>query len=112
MPNPSTKERRHLRRILKRIPAFFQSEGVEGHGHVKNISKEGLFLRVHDLPEPGMTVRVVLEPEDRPKIEVEGQVMWTTAQLPTEAEAAPGFGMHFDRLSDEFVELFERILLH
>ncbi len=112
MRNPSTRERRQLRRILKRIPAFFQSEGVAGHGHVKNISKEGLFLRVNDLPEPGMTVRVILEPENRRKIEVDGQVMWTTAQLPAEAKAAPGFGMHFDHLSDEFAELFETILLY
>ena len=59
MPTPNGIERRRLRRVMKRIPAAFEAGRLRGKGHIKNISKEGLFLRTNALPEAGASVRVV-----------------------------------------------------
>ncbi len=47
------KERRRLKRVVKRIPIRFSAGGLRGQGHIKNLTKEGLYIRSHLLPEPG-----------------------------------------------------------
>jgi DNA-directed RNA polymerase specialized sigma24 family protein len=74
-------ERRKLRRILKRIPAAFEAGQLRGKGHIKNVSKEGLFVRTTVLPPTGTDVRVIFHDRTGSKIEVHGTVRWTTAQL-------------------------------
>ncbi len=105
-------ERRRLKRAVKRIPARYQCEGMIGKGHIKNVTKEGLFLRTDRLPSPGSRIRVIFEPKDGPKVEVSGTVRWTTGQLPPSADSPPGFGMQIENVTDEFLEFFEQILLH
>ncbi len=112
MPKKPTVERRRLKRVVKRIPARYQSDGLIGKGHIKNVTKEGLFLRTDRLPSPGSQVRVIFEPHEGPKVEVSGTVAWTTAQLRDPTEGAPGFGMKIDSVPEEFLEFFEQILLH
>jgi PilZ domain-containing protein len=104
-------ERRRLRRILKRIPAAFESGRLRGKGHIKNVSKEGLFLRTAVLPPVGDDVRVLFHDRNGSKIEVRGVVRWSTDQLPAGAKAKPGFGVHIPRGNDVFDEFFEQILL-
>ena len=105
-------ERRRLKRAVKRIPARYQSEGLIGKGHIKNVTREGLFLRSNRLPTPGSQIRLIFEPEDGPKVEVSGTVRWTTEQLPHAADTSPGFGMQIENVTEEFLEFFENILLH
>ncbi len=105
-------ERRRLKRVVKRIPARYQCEGVIGKGHIKNVTQEGLFLRTDRLPSPGSRIRLIFEPEDGPKIEVSGTVRWTTGQLPRAVDSSPGFGMRIENVTEEFLEFFENILLH
>ncbi|MCH6562468.1 MAG: PilZ domain-containing protein [Myxococcales bacterium] len=105
-------ERRRLKRVVKRIPARYQCEGMIGKGHIKNVTQEGLFLRTDRLPSPGARIRLVFEPEDGPKVEVSGTVRWTTGQLRHAADTSPGFGMRIENVSEEFLEFFENILLH
>ncbi len=105
-------ERRHLKRGVKRIPARYQSEGLIGKGHIKNVTKEGLFLRTERLPSPGARVRVIFEPKNGPKVEVSGRVLWTTGQLRPKADTPPGFGMQIENVTEEFLEFFEQIPLH
>lgn len=105
-------ERRRLKRVVKRIPARYQCEGMIGKGHIKNVTQEGLFLRTDRLPSPGARIRLVFEPEDGPKVEVSGTVRWTTGQLQHAADTSPGFGMRIENVSEEFLEFFENILLH
>jgi hypothetical protein len=71
-------ERRKLRRVLKRIPAAFEAGQLRGKGHIKNVSKEGLFLRSAVLPPVGEDVRVIFHDRTGTKIEVRGTVRWTT----------------------------------
>jgi hypothetical protein len=103
-------ERRRLRRILKRIPAAFEAGKLRGKGHIKNVSKEGLFVRTNALPVTGAPVRVVFHDRHGSKIEVRGTVRWTTAQLPPEEKAKPGFGVYIPRGNEAFDEFFEQIL--
>ena len=104
-------ERRKLRRILKRIPAAFEAGKLRGKGHIKNVSKEGLFLRTSVLPALGDDVRVIFHDRTGSKIEVRGTVRWTTKQLPREEQAKPGFGLHIPRGNEDFDEFFGQILL-
>lgn len=104
-------ERRRLRRILKRIPAAFEAGALRGKGHIKNVSKEGLFVRASVLPPVGSEVRVLFPARNGTKIEVYGTVRWTTAQLPAGEKAKPGFGVFIARGNDDFEGFFEQILL-
>jgi len=103
-------ERRRLRRLMKRIPAAFEAGKQRGKGHIKNVSKEGLFVRTNILPPAGTAVRIVFHDRHGSKIEVRGTVCWTTDQLPPEEKAKPGFGVYIPRGNDEFEEFFEQIL--
>ena len=110
MPTPNGVERRRLRRVMKRIPAAFEAAKLRGKGHIKNISKEGLFLRASVLPAAGASVRIVFHDRHGSKVEVRGTVRWTTEQLPKEEKAKPGFGVYIERGNAEFDEFFENIL--
>ncbi len=110
MPTPLGIERRRLRRVMKRIPAAFESGKLRGKGYIKNISKEGLFVRTSVLPNAGSAVRIVFHDRNGSKVEVRGTVRWTTLQLPPEETAKPGFGVFIEPGNDEFSEFFENIL--
>jgi len=110
MATPTGVERRRLRRVMKRIPAAFEAGKLRGKGHIKNISKEGLFVRTDVLPVAGAAVRVVFHDRHGSKVEVRGTVRWTTAQLGPEEKAIPGFGVYVEPGNEEFHEFFEGIL--
>lgn len=111
MPAPGGPERRRLKRVYHRIPAWFKAGNIRGEGHVKNLCKEGLFVRTANLPEPGSDVRVVMEAHGGDKVEVNGTVRWTTAQLPPEEHAQPGFGVLISPVPESFRAFFERVLV-
>jgi hypothetical protein len=104
-------ERRKLKRRVKRIPAHYTSGAQSGAGHVKNLSKEGLFLRVDELPKVGHAIRVVIQAGDGSKVEVEGIVRWTTDQLPNAEAVSSGFGMIIESPSDAYRAFFEDLLV-
>lgn len=102
--------RRRLKRYVQRIPVRFQSAGLRGQGHIKNLHKQGLFIRSSLLPDPGAEVRVSFESRDGAKIEVEGVVRWTTDQV-TAGDSQSGFGVLLTRVDDCYLRFFEQILL-
>ena len=107
----SGRERRKLKRIVKRIPAFFTAGSLHGDGYVKNLSKEGLFVRTDLLPEALQAVQVLIRKSDGHKLEVNGTVRWTTNEHPGR-DKHTGFGMQIDPLTDEYREFYESILLN
>lgn len=107
----SGNERRRLRRVMSRIPARFEAGGLRGHGHIKNMHKQGLFLRTSLLPAPGTEVRVLFQNREGRKVEVEGTVRWTTDQLGPQKEGKSGFGVKLEAPSPDYLEFFESILL-
>ncbi len=103
-------ERRKLKRSVARVPASFESGEVRGKGHVKNVSKGGLFLRSDVLPEPGSEIRVLFHTQQGRKVEIERIVVWSTTEL-EQPDARPGFGVRFEGASEQFLEFYEQILL-
>jgi hypothetical protein len=108
----SDRDRRRLRRYVQRLEAHFQSGRLRGLGHVRNLSKEGMFIGSERLPQPGAPIALTIETTDGEKIDLNGTVRWTTAQLPNASEAPPGFGVHVEGRSPAYRELFEALLLH
>jgi uncharacterized protein (TIGR02266 family) len=108
----SGKDRRKLKRLVKRIPAAFECAELRGRGYIKNVSKGGLFLRTDALPAAGTAVRVLFHNRDGTKVEVSGTVAWNTSQLDRKHdEVRPGFGIFFDSSEDAYREFFEQLML-
>src|SRR5262245_49300886 len=107
---PQGRERRRmLRRAIPSIRAAFEAGELRGVGHVKNVSKEGLFVRSDILPPPGSEIRVLFHDRRGDKIELHGCVRWTTAQL-GDKSARPGFGVQLSKPDDAFRAFYEEIL--
>ena len=104
MARPDKCRRKH-KRIAKRLSVLIESNGTYTRGHIKNLSKTGLFLRSTVLPESGSIVRLKFETLEGKKIEVEGRVRWTTAGLPTD-EARSGFGVLLENPGEDFRAFF------
>jgi hypothetical protein len=103
-------ERRTLHRVVKRIPVTFESGSLRGKGHIKNVSKKGLFLRSSVLPPVGSAVSLRFADRKGKPVEVRGKVRWTTQQLASGERAQPGFGVLVARDDPAFTEFFEQIL--
>ncbi len=104
MARPGKCRRKH-KRIAKRLSVLIETGGTYTQGHIKNLSKTGLFLRSTVLPEPGSIVRIKFEPLEGKKIEVEGRVCWTTAGLPKD-KAKSGFGVLLENPGEDFRAFF------
>jgi hypothetical protein len=111
-PRGGRERRRMLRRAIPSIRAAFEAGELRGVAHVKNISKEGLFLRSDILPPPGSEVRILFHDRRGDKIELYGCVRWTTAQLGGDTGARPGFGVQLLKADEAFREFYEEILTH
>ncbi len=108
-PN-GVERRRFLRRRIAPIPVAFESGPLSGRGHLKNISREGVFIRCEVLPEPGAVIQLLFHDRQGTKVEVNGVVRWTTAQLPALSSAQPGFGVFIEDPSEAFLAFYEQIL--
>jgi len=96
--------------MVQRLEARFQAGALRGTGYLKNVSKQGMFLRTSVLPAVGSEVRIFLRDRRGAEVEIVGNVRWTTKQLPASAKAQPGFGISIARDDQAFTELFEQIL--
>jgi hypothetical protein len=100
-------ERRRLRLPGKRIAAVFESTGSSGKGYVRNVSREGMFLRTNVLPAPGEPVRVIFEDFQGRTLEASGSVSWNTGQLDPAKDVKPGFGMRIEHVSGAYLAFYE-----
>ncbi len=114
MSDRAKPEKRRLRRTVTRIPAAFvagnSTGNTTGNGHIKNVSRDGLFLRAHTLPAKGDSISVIFFVSDGSKVEVCGTVRWSTAQLPRSKGAKGGFGMLIEQPSDLYLQFYEQLL--
>ena len=79
------------------------AEGAEGVGHLKNVSRAGMFVRSSDLPRPESAIAIQFEaPETGASINLRGEVRWTTDGHGI--SAGPGFGVQLHEPSREFVD--------
>jgi hypothetical protein len=82
------------------------AEGTEGVGHLKNVSRAGLFVRSADLPRPGVPIALQFEmPATGALVNLRGEVRWNTEGLGA-AVPQSGFGVMLLEPSREFAEFF------
>jgi hypothetical protein len=106
----SSRDRRRLKRYVQPLEAHFQSGRLRGLGYVRNLSKEGMFISSDQLPQPGAPIALTIETPGGNKIDLNGTVRWTTAQLPNASGAPAGFGVRFEH-SPAYRQLYEALLL-
>ena len=99
------KSKRRYRRVARRLSALICVGGEYANGHVKNLSKMGLFVRSSMAPPPGVAVSIRFETITGQKIEVSGTVRWNNGGLVTDP-AARGFGVRLDEPSNEYLAFF------
>jgi hypothetical protein len=98
--------------MVQRIPARFQAGPLRGQGHIKNVSRQGVFVRADALPDPGTPVQILFLDRTQQKVEITGTVRWTTDQLPgVTADTPKGFGVLVDEPCPAFLDFFEQILV-
>ena len=105
-----TARRRSVRRSVPRITVRFESPRIEGLGYLKNVSRDGLFVRTAQLPAPGELVRVIFQDPQKRWIEVSGTVRWNTLQIQSEERVPAGVGMRIDDVSEGYKTFFRALL--
>lgn len=81
------------------------AEGTEGVGHLKNVSRAGMFVRSNDLPRPECSIAIQFDaPETGVSINLRGEVRWTTDG--NGLAAGPGFGIQLHEPPREFTDFF------
>ena len=91
--------------LTSRIPVRFMAEGAEGIGHLKNVSRAGMFVRSNDLPRPESSIAIQFDaPETGVSINLRGEVRWTTDGHGI--AGGPGFGVQLHEPPREFTDFF------
>ncbi len=113
-PDANDSERAHearsVRRVVKqRVQVRFETPASSGTGHLKNVSREGLFVATEAPPAPGDPAHVVFQDLADRWIELDGAVSWTRDESASSATARPGFGMELDAPSDAYLAFFEEL---
>jgi hypothetical protein len=103
--NASARARRRV--VTSRIPIRFMAEGAEGLGHLKNVSRAGMFVRSSDLPRPGsaITLQFDLPTTGGGTVNLRGEVRWTSEGQGS-VDPSPGFGVQILEPPREFAEFF------
>ncbi len=101
---------RSVRRVLKeRVQVRFETPSSSGTGHLKNVSREGLFVTTEAPPAAGDPALVVFQDLADRWIELSGVVSWTRDESESSAAALPGFGMKIASPSDAYLEFFKEL---
>jgi hypothetical protein len=100
--NASARARRRI--LTSRIPIRFMSEGSEGVGHLKNVSRAGMCVRSADLPRPGVPIALQFEvPTTGTLVNLRGEVRWSSDRLGADTSQS-GFGVLLHEPPPEFRE--------
>ena len=89
-------EKRRSHRVSVNIRATYRSSTVALHGHVADLSRNGLFLRSEYLDGEGAEVELEIElPGSSGPLQISGQVVWVD-QRPN----CSGMGIQFRELEE------------
>jgi hypothetical protein len=103
-------ERRTLRVKARPIPVLLSTDTLRFPGEILSLSTKGLFVRASELPPVGTSVRIVLEDQRAGKVEIVGEVRWTTDQIPAGQYTDQGFGLRFTEWNESYHNFFEQML--
>ena len=98
-------ERRRHSRIDRRERVLFRSESLFGEGQITSISDGGVFVQTDQIPRRGERVWILFH-DPSPRLEVVGQIRWTSRENPG---SAPGFGVEVEHIGAAYRELVESL---
>jgi hypothetical protein len=101
--------RERPRVLIDRIPVRYLAEGREAIGHLKNVSKAGVFIRGQDLPSPGSPVALQFRSPSGILVDLRGQVRWNTEGL-LNTDVPSGFGVRVYEPPREYRDFFQWVL--
>lgn len=96
-----------VKRVMKPLRAGFATKTLRGHGQVVNLSKAGMFIASDELPRPGESIKVLFEDATGAKLEVAGNVRWTTEDDDVDIS---GFGMKIEKPSRDYLDFCDELL--
>ena len=108
------KEQRASRRLLFHTVCAFREPGAleSIYGLTHNISREGLYVRTLDPPQPGSELWLEMrDPRDGTGMHLRGRVIWRLEPSATGGAAPPGFGLciEAERCPPEDLQLYIRV---
>ena len=93
------KEQRASRRLLFHTVCAFREPGAleSIYGLTHNISREGLYVRTLDPPQPGSELWLEMrDPRDGTGLHLRGRVIWRSQPSATGGVTPPGFGLRIE----------------
>jgi hypothetical protein len=90
---------------VPRLPVRFVAEGVEALGHLKDVSRAGLYVRASDLPRAGAVVALQFRSPVGDLVDLRGEVRWTTESQAGVA-SEPGFAVRVQEPPREYREFY------
>ena len=84
---------------ISHISVRFVAEGNESTGMLRDVSRQGLYVRASHLPRPGAVIAVQFEGPFGDLVDVRGEVRWNTDSNGTRPS---GFGVLLHEPSREF----------
>jgi hypothetical protein len=91
------------------ITVRYLAEGQEGIGHLRNVSRAGVFIRALELPSEGAAVALQFRTPDGDLVDLRGEVCWTHPGA-VDADGTPGFGVRLHEPPREYREFFRWVL--
>jgi hypothetical protein len=91
------------------IPVRFMAGGREAIGHLKNVSRAGIFIRAQELPAPGAAVSLQFRSPNGDLVDARGEVCWTTDGL-LDPDAPRGFGIRLHEPPRQYWEFLRWVL--
>ena len=86
-------EKKHLKRYIKRLRVRYGLEKPVKLAFTEDISTTGIFIRTHDVINPGSVILVEIYLSDDTKIMFKGRVMWEKKLPPALVGQAKKAGM-------------------
>jgi hypothetical protein len=96
---------------LEQIPVRYLAEGCEGVGHLKNVSRAGVFIHAEELPPAGAVVALQFRCPSGVLVDVRGLVRWGT-ESPDELDGSPGFGVMLHEPARDYLEFVRWAVEH
>jgi hypothetical protein len=91
------------------ITVRYLAEGKEAIGHLKNVSRAGVFVRAVELPSKGAAVALQFRAPDGSLVDLRGEVCWTSEEVLDGAES-PGFGVRLHEPPQAYRKFFVWVL--
>ena len=95
--------------VEQRVEVRFEAVSSSGTGHLKNASREGLFVVTPDPPAIGDRTHLLFQDLAYRWIELHGVVRWRRDESESSPTSQPGFAVELEAPSDAYLQFFEEL---